>query len=149
MQEYEYLNATVWATLGRSDIHGIGVFAIRDIPKDQVFTDNTVDNPTDFHTFIFAEKEFKHILPEIQALILDRTLFEEGRLMKFISPNDDQILRSFMNHSDDSNTDGVRALRDIKRGEELTESFRIDNMHPLTKRHMTWLSPEKDIDKTL
>jgi len=142
MQEYEYLNATVWATLKRSDIHGIGVFAIRDIPAGQRITDNTVNDPTDFHTFIFAEKEFQLLLPEIQELILDRTIFEEGRRMKFISPNDDAVLRSFMNHSDTPNTDGEYGLRDIKKGEELTESFRIENPHRLTKAHMAWLSPE-------
>lgn len=142
MYEYEYLNATVWATLAPSPIHRIGVFAIRDIPKGTMITDNTVNNPTDFHTFILVEKDFEMLRQPIQRLILDRTLFEEGRKMKFISPNDDVVLRSFMNHSDTPNTDGEYALRDIKAGEELTESFRIANPHRLTKAHMDWLSPE-------
>jgi len=140
MYEHEYLNATVWATLKRSDIHGIGVIAIRPIPAGTRITDNTVNRPTDFHMFVLSQGEFLLLNPEIQTLILDRTLFEEGRKMKFISPNDDAVLRSFMNHSDTPNTDGEFALRDIQQGEELTESFRIENPHRLTVEHMSFLT---------
>lgn len=34
-----YLNKTVWCKLGPSKIHGVGVFAIRDILKGQKLTD--------------------------------------------------------------------------------------------------------------
>ena len=130
-----YLNSTVFCTLAPSSIHGVGVFAVRDIPEGTRLTDHTVDTLDTAKVFEMSFEEFETILPEIRSLILDRTLF--GDTVRFISPNKDAILRSFMNHSDAPNSDGVIALRDIAKGEEVTENF-ADLVTPgaLTRKHM-------------
>ena len=44
MKTSQILNSSVWATIKPSKLHGVGVFAIRDIPKGTVITENTIDN---------------------------------------------------------------------------------------------------------
>jgi hypothetical protein len=46
-----------------------------------------------------------------------------------------------MNHSEDANSDGEFALRDIKKGEEVTENFKklVDQMHYASQDHMKFL----------
>lgn len=144
METFDYLNATVWCRLGVSPIHGVGVFAIRDIPKGQQITDYNYSNIKDGVPFYeMTLDEFSVVLPCIRELILDRMLYDAsvGSSLKFVSPNHDQCLQSFMNHSDDPNTDGLTALRDIKKGEEVTEDFRqlFDTPHDLTKQHHNFL----------
>lgn len=134
------LNNTVWCTLAPSPIHGVGVFAIRPIPKGTEYTDHTNETLDAIETYELTPDEFATIDPAIQRLILDRTIFTE-HLLRFTSPNTDAVLRSFMNHSDTPNTDGIRTLRDILPGEELTEDFRTlaDTPHKLTKLHMPFI----------
>jgi hypothetical protein len=142
----KYLNSTVWATLGVSPIHSVGVFAIRDIPSGTEITDNIVgetEDSVDLRKYIrnsINADEFKGVLPEIRKLILDRTLFDKDNFqLEFYSPNSDAILQSFMNHSENPNTDGKKTLRDIKKGEELTENFRTlitNGFHHLSRGHM-------------
>lgn len=90
-------------------------------------------------------EEFKEkVHPEIQNLVLDRLFISEG-IDPFIfqSPNRDCIIQSFMNHSDEANSDGEFALRDIKAGEEVTENFRTAPYVPLgelSKNHYSFLN---------
>lgn len=144
----KYLNETVWCRVGASAIHGVGVIAIRDIKKGTKLTDYTVFDFIDrkeMPSFFMDEKEFMKIRPEIRSLILDRMFFHEDYNkigFEFISPNHDQILQSFMNHSSDPNSDGEYALRDIKAGEEVTEDFDAvveHRMHPINKKHLSFL----------
>lgn len=124
--EIQYLNKTVWARVAPSPIHGVGVFAIRDIPKGTKFTDyNLVEhNGESSFSYLFTEEEMRMLEPEILSLVLDKMLFPaDAQLFSFHSPNDEASLRSFMNHSTDANTDGFVALRDIRKGEELTEDY--------------------------
>lgn len=141
MQPHEYLNTTVFAKLAPSPIQGIGVFAIRDIPKGIKISDYTLAERDNAHFYVMPVEQFELILPEIRELILDRMLFEDKPMVAFVSPNTDAQLRSFMNHSDDANTDGTVTLRDIQKGEELTENFKAltQTLHPLTKNHMKFL----------
>lgn len=120
-----YLNDTVYATLKPSPIHGIGVFAIRDIPKGKRYTDISVHNLDETEILELSESDFEKLRPEIQTLILDRTTFVESQNTYFFySPNHEVCLTSFMNHSETPNVKNDITLRDIKAGEELTEDFR-------------------------
>lgn len=145
--ESQYLNSTVWCQLAPSPIEGVGVFAIRDIPKGTKITDYTyADLEEPIEPFRMKLEEFKLIAPEIQELILDRMMF--GRNQKnlvFISPNHDQVLQTFMNHSEEPNVKELVALRDIKKGEEITLNQRevIGEPHELTKKHMHFLWDNK------
>lgn len=118
----DYLNKTVWATVGVSKIHGVGVIAIRDIPKGVPISSHTVFEPPEIYE-VYLE-EFEKLHPAIQKLVLDRMVFPKGiRKFKFYSPNQEQVLQSFMNHSIEPNVKGMVAMRDIKEGEELTENY--------------------------
>lgn len=132
----EHLNNTVYCTIKPSPIHGIGVFAIRDIPKGTAFAEESPE----IVCASLTEDEFDRLLPEVQHEILEHTVFIENEPLVFISPNSACNFRSYMNHADEPNTDGHVALRDITKGEELTEDFRtMGPVHPITKRHMQFI----------
>lgn len=118
----EHLNKTVWVTLAPSKIHGIGVFAIRDIPKGTMVSSHTVFEPPEIYE-VYPE-EFEKLYPAIQKLVLDRMAFPKGlRKLKFYSPNQEQVIQSFMNHSTEANVKNMVTLVDIKEDEELTENY--------------------------
>lgn len=138
----EYINETVFCRLGPSPIHGVGVFAIRDILKGTMFTDHNI-HYMNHHVYGVPESEFQKIFPEIRGLILDRMSYEADDVeLVFNSPNSDQFLQAFMNHADDANTDGHYTLRDIKAGEELTENFRTLTQQ---KRHHLNIEHDKTV----
>lgn len=121
MNPIEKLNASVWAKLGVSSIHGVGVIAIRNISKGQrVYAFPHIDKPIEK----LVCDDFAGLHPEIVKLIEQRwPLAFKGEA--FISPNDDARLLSFMNHSSTPNYDDWtdRALRFIPMGTELTEDY--------------------------
>lgn len=143
--DIDWLNKTVWCKLGKSK-HGIGVFAIRDIPMGQCLTEYSLhlENQLNGRMTVRAD-EFHLIEPEIRELILDRNLFREDQeIFYFYSPNFEQNLHSFINHSKKFNTQhGVYAIKDIKKGEEITQNY--NNMfegkepHEFIKEHMKFL----------
>ncbi len=142
MTDIEYLNERVWATLKPSPIHGIGVFAIRDIPIGTIITDYSVHNIKESKILAVPTAEFDQIHKAVRELILDRTMFRDFQnQFCFYSPNYEQTLQSFMNHSNTPNTDGHVATRDIKEGEELTENYieltNGDTIHPIVKEHVS------------
>lgn len=110
------LNDVVFCKLAPSPIHGVGVFAIRDIPKGTELAGGRRDYP---------RAGMETILPEIMQIIQDHWLFIENpsHCEVIPNPNYDVHLQCFMNHSYKPNSDGFRALRDIKAGEEITEDF--------------------------
>ena len=148
MKQVEYLNKTVLYTIAPSQIHGVGVFALFDIRKGTKLTDYTFFQATYFNfwfrRFHMKEDEFMKIVPEVRERILDRVIFSKKyneKYFEFISPNRYAVLHVFMNHSDKPNSDGVYALCDIKKGEEITENFnhQVKDMHQLSKKHFSFL----------
>lgn len=148
MNDFKYLNDTVWCRIGVSSLHGVGVIAIRDIPKGTKLTDYSLDDMKKrikYPTFCMTHNEFLQIRPEIRSLILDRIILHErynANYIEFISPNHDQILQSFMNHAKEPNSNGEVALRDIKAGEEVTENFHKvvgNEMHGISRAYFTFL----------
>lgn len=142
-KDVEQLNDTVWARLAPSKLHGIGVFAIRDIPKNTVITEYRVFS-TYKELYRIPVKDFNEILKPIRELILDRTIFSKQlskEYLKFISPNSEACLMSFMNHSSNPNSNRCVTIKDIKEGEEITEDFidlaRENDIHELTAKHMS------------
>ena len=132
------LNDEVWCKLAPSPIHGIGVFAIRAIPKGQKYTNYGIWNLKDNEPKVFNEEDLNNALPEIRNLILDQMLFEQARPITFYSPNTNACLQSFLNHSNTPNTDGFKAIQDIKKGEELTENYNTvtqGELHSVSKKH--------------
>ena len=136
----QYLNTTVFATLKGSD-HGVGVFAVRKIPEGIKISDYDFDNKGSIKDFRFTREQFDQLLPQIQQLILDRMIFDTGKPLRFISPNGNAILRSFINHSDTPNTDGRYAIEDIEEGEELTFDYNdiLSNASDISREHMSFV----------
>src|SRR3990167_5958392 len=113
------LNNEVRCTLAPSKIHGIGVFALRNIQKGELCYVRPQMIPR-FYNIPFGS--LSKLFPEIKALVLDRwASVVNGSL--FCSPNDDVV----------SDT----ALKDIKKGDEILEDYcAMDNAekaHPWLK----------------
>lgn len=125
------LNERVLTRLAPSPIHGIGVFALRDIPKGTRLN-------ADMRPEVYALKyeNFPQLHPEVRANILERwpTVVTGSA---FAYP--DTRIQAFMNHADEPNYDNLtdRTLRDIKAGEEITEDYR--NIQG-AEQVFTWLS---------
>lgn len=111
------LNETVWCTLRPSPIHGIGVFAIRDIKQGQKLYCHG-------GTGEWIRTELSQVQPEVRKLILQRWSIEKDG-HPYLSPNDDAYLICFLNHSDDPNynkfTDA--AMCDIAKDSEILEDY--------------------------
>lgn len=116
--EVTKLNSECKLRLAPSPIHGVGVFALRDIAKGEwLYADNM---PT---AYKLAYSHFGKLFPEVSALLLERwPQIVNGSA--FIYP--DARMLAYMNHSDVPNYDAGldTALRDIKTGEEVTEDYR-------------------------
>jgi SET domain-containing protein len=112
------LNTYVKTRLGVSTIHGIGVFALRDIEKgEQLYADMM----TKLYNLPYSE--FDKLRPEIIDQLLQRwPQIVNGSAFAY----PDTRIVAFMNHSDKPNYDAVNdvALRKIKEGEEITENYR-------------------------
>lgn len=117
----DILNQTIWCTLAPSPVHGVGVFAIRDIPKGQKLN---CQNLTRMGILRILPTELEKLRPEIKRIIIQRwpIVIDTGY---FQSPNDDAYLLSFMNHSETPNYNKLddTTLRDIKIGEEIFENY--------------------------
>lgn len=111
---------------------------------------HTINKPKE--VFSLKPSEFSSLHKAVRAPVLDRTAFNaEQKILHFYSPNAEVCLRSFMNHSDNPNSDGERALWDIAQGEEITEDFNTltsgKPLHPLTKAHYGFIGSYQSYGK--
>src|SRR3990167_750082 len=96
-QEIIKLNSEGKANLGVSKIHGIGVFAIRDLKKGEQIYSDRISN-----IYHIPYGSLRKLFPEVRKIILERwPSIVNGS--NFIYP--DARLVSFMNHSDIPNYD--------------------------------------------
>ena len=124
--QFDELCRTVRCKLAPSEVHGVGVVAIRPVKKgEQLFV--RPSSSSVWYTLPYASlSKFDRVYPEIKQLILDRwPSVVNGS--EFLSPNNELRLVSFVNHSYAPNYDpaGDVALRDIESGEEVFEDYRI------------------------
>lgn len=114
-----FLNTAVKVKLAPSKIHGIGVFAITDIPKGTKLFATMA--PQIFH---IPYGSINKLFPEVKEQILERWPNIVNN-QKFAWP--DTKIDAFMNHSDDPNYDPELDLttREIKKDEEITEDYRL------------------------
>lgn len=134
-QQILQLNSEVKCKLGVSKISGVGVFAMRTIYKGQrcYCRPNMIPK---FYNIPFGS--LGKLFTEVRELVLDRwASVVNGSI--FCSPNDDAHLLMFINHSEDPNYNVATdtALREIKRGEEITEDYcfmdNAEKAHPWLK----------------
>ena len=117
------LNSEVRCKLAPSSIHGIGVFAITDIPKGQrcYCMPNVIPK---FYNIPYGS--LSKLFPEVKELVLQRwASVVNGSIIQ--SPNSDAGLLFFMNHGygNEANYDVITdlAIRNISKGEELLEDY--------------------------
>ena len=148
MNNIDYLHKTVWCTIKQSKVSGVGVFAIRNIPKGTLLTDFTFWKANFFWNFSrklsISVEDFPKLDKEIQNIILDRYIYHakwNKKYFHFVSPNKHVVLQMLVNHSDTPNSDGIYALRDITKDEEVTEDFNkvLPKMHTISKKHFFFL----------
>ncbi len=117
--QIDLLNEIVKIRLAPSPIHGVGVFAMRDIKKgEKLYTDAVP------HQLDLPYKRFNKLDPEIREILLGHfPLILEGS--HFLYPV--TKMSAYLNHSDTPNYDAKedKALRKIKKGEEVTEDYRL------------------------
>ncbi|MES2224150.1 MAG: SET domain-containing protein [Patescibacteria group bacterium] len=124
------LNDIVIIKLAPSTIHGVGVFAMRDIKKDQQLYTDIVP-----HQFDVPFRKFNKLDKEIGDMLLAHfPLITAGS--HFLYPV--TKFSAYLNHSDTPNYDAKndKALRDIKKGEEITEDYRLITNY---KKIFKWL----------
>lgn len=131
------LNERLKIRLAPSSIHGVGVFAIRDIEKGQKLYADSVPEIYDVKYTHFG-KLFK----EVKAILLERfPAIVVGS--KFVFPTD--RVQAYMNHSDNPNYDAIHdeLIRDVQKGEEITEDYRQISG---SKQVFPWLYPQGKIE---
>lgn len=112
------VNDVAKTRLAPSEVHGVGVFAIRDIKKGERIYADAMPVMLDI-----PYREFKNIHPEIVQLIKERfPRVVDGS--HFMCP--DTLVQMYMNHKDIPNYSNQtdKALRKIKIGEEIFEDYK-------------------------
>ena len=94
----QYLKNEIWFRAGPSGIHGVGLFAIRDIPKG---TDIMVEFDGEGETLFSVEKEkIQDIHPNIKQLWIDYWTGDDVWQHIYLPPNYKQVQVFYINHSD-------------------------------------------------
>lgn len=121
----QYIKNDVYVRVGRSETHGIGLFAIRDIPKGT----NPFKSQLKYDFIAFDLSELDAIPVEVQQMIRDYCAQENGKIyIPSVGFNPIHLLH-FVNHSSTPNVkavgDGTKfiAVREIKKGEELFSDY--------------------------
>lgn len=113
-----YLNNGIWCRIGVSNIAGVGIIAIRDIPADT--------NPftkTDY--FEISKNDLDKIEENVRKYIIEMIPIIDGKL-KIVNPNSFAEMRLFINHSKTPNYNWSteKTILPIKNGEEITTNYR-------------------------
>lgn len=121
------LSNNTWVMLKPSPIEGIGVFALRDIPKG---CRNMFCKPDDADEWITVSKNEIETLPvHAQFLVGNYCLYDEENYFVPAQGFKKIDLSLFLNHSDEPNIisindgDYFETTRDIKEGEELVIDY--------------------------
>lgn len=122
----KHLKEDVYVRVGPSKIHGVGLIAVRDIPKGTDPFKNLYDPPT----YAFSEEDLKDVPPGVRSMVKDYFGREEGlHYIPATGTNPLDVLH-FINHSSEPNVHTINegsvfvAVRDIQAGEELFADYR-------------------------
>lgn len=122
----KHLREDVYCQVGRSAVHGVGVFAIRRIPKGV----NPLKGYKQPREIRYSRKDLR-LLPHAVRKLIDRFCFDEKEsvLIPGLGLNT-MNLALYVNHSRKPNVafakpDCLETLRAIARGEELTMNYDV------------------------
>ncbi len=121
---HHHLKHEVYCKLGVSKIHGVGVFALRDIPK----------GTTPFKSMVthkekkFSRTEIKEVPGSVRKHLANFCLVEGGRVFVPQIGMNAVNISTYVNHSKTPNLffnkeDVLEAIRDVQRGEEMTFDY--------------------------
>jgi len=145
----DYLDSNIWVRLSNTK-YGVGVIALRDIPKNTKITDYDDCELQSLSIKIFLVDHQKFIRDitklhsNIQNLIKDRYIFHDSGKGHILSPNSHQIYRLYINHSDNPNVDNkLVSIKEINEGEEITFSYKdivLNDAHIVSKKHYNYVA---------
>ena len=123
----EHLKKEVYCRLGVSKVHGIGVFAIKPIPKGV----NPLKSKLKFKDVPISHKELKSVPESVKKQMKIFCYFDKD---KFLVPSiglNSMDMALYLNHSKKPNVefkknDKLITLRAIKTGEELVMDYDIN-----------------------
>lgn len=112
------INDVVKLKVAPSEVHGVGVFALRDIKKGERVYANAVPCLVDV-----PYKDFNKLPDETSQMILEH-FPQVVNGSHFMCP--DTLMQMYLNHSNECNYDNQtdKALKAIKKGEEVFEDYR-------------------------
>ena len=126
-----YLKNEIYFRVQSSNVHGVGLFAIKDILKG---TDILVEFEDNSVFFSIEKDKLLNIHPNIRKLWKDYWKNDSKIQYIYLPSNYKYIQVYFMNHSDNPNgyfftkkdgTEGFITTRDIKDGEEILEDYNL------------------------
>lgn len=113
------LNDLVKIKIAPSLIHGVGVFAMRDMKKgDKLYADSIP------HAFDVPYKMLFRLRKDVRDIILGHwpQVINGSHFLYPVTK-----FTAYLNHQDDANYDAVKdvLLKDVKAGEEITENYKL------------------------
>lgn len=124
-QLLKYLENDVYVRVGPSKVHGVGLIAVRDIPKGT----DPFKNLYEPETFPFTQDELKNVPEPVVKMVNDYFGKEDGQVYIPTTGMNPLDLLHFINHSDNPNVQPINegwifvTTRDIKAGEELCSDY--------------------------
>ena len=121
------LDKQVWCRIKPSSVHGVGIFAIKDIPKG---TDPFVDSYMGDQISLIDKKKLSGLSTEIKTMLEDYWPTNGNKeAIVPLYPNT-LVWTNYLNYTDDEKKNNIHlndqgkweTLRDIKEGEELLEN---------------------------
>ena len=138
-----YIENEIYFRVAQSPVHGVGLFAIKDIPKGtDIFVefDDITDGETP-HEFKVALNKMESIPSSVKILLRDYQTTDENFQFIYLPPNYKYIHSFWINHSDNPNgyfftreneSRGFITIKFIKEGEEIFEDYNLlEDIGPL------------------
>ena len=135
-EQVNQLNQRVCVRIAPSPIHGVGIFAIRDLPVGTKLFSDHVPAVYDLPYALFDK-----LNPNVAQILLERfPQIVYGS--KFVFPTD--RIQAYINHSYEANYDPALDLtiKEIKEGEEVTEDYRQIKGY---SQVFPWLNGKEDV----
>lgn len=120
-QAIKLLNDLVKIKIATSTIHGVGVFAVRNLKKGDKLYADAIPN-----AFDIPYKLFRRMKPDVADIILGHwpNVVNGAHFLYPVTK-----MTAFINHSDNFNYDIIKdeMLKDVRSGEEVTMNYRCFN----------------------
>ena len=126
----KYLKNEIYFKLAESSVHGVGIFAIKDIPKGtDIYIEFNDDVPKEKTNYMFKLElnKMESIPLSVRKMWSGYAVTSGNFQFIYLPPNYKTFHSLWMNHSDDPNFNAITKLtiKDIKEGEEIFEDYNL------------------------